>query len=528
MLAHMRWRYHVSHTRCAEADCRQWGGLPGDLDCKAVQHGSLPRRLRHQSAVHICAYVSEFAPVSNARGCHWFETRSKSSLNLRMLGPSRHPPGLRGTAAPQNVRSAIGCTHLRFALPHVCRWRRSLQPPTYHHHYFRGHWHTVPVDDGAGRVQHTGLHAVAKPVPVSRSDSCADARADIESYTLADRHAHSCADVHVRACQHAPYHARCGPTGTHAQACTTTQTYHGTAHAHAQARSWSPRHSVNELLDICAEGPRWDCADTGPRLAGTEADLRCDKRNGGVHGSGNMEQAVCACRPTPAPTDTPTPAPTSSPTPSPTDTPTPAPTSTYALVCMRHICTLWAHGHACTGMHDDADIPQRTPTRTHRHPIMGPHAKLDRAVHICPGTAPILVHVSPGLRPICAATSGMVGRTGAATWNKLFAHAGPRLRRPTHRRLRRHRVLRPRRRTRPLLRRRLRTRLSACAIYARSGPTGTHAQACTTTQTYHSARPRARTGTQSWALTPNLTELFTSAPGPRWDCADTGPHPRRD
>jgi len=54
--------------------------------------------------------------------------------------------------------------------------------------------------------------------------------------------------------------------------------------------------------------------------------------------SGNIEQAVCACRPTPAPTsaptpaptDTPTPAPTSTPTPSPTDTPTPAPTSTYA------------------------------------------------------------------------------------------------------------------------------------------------------------------------------------------------------
>ena len=41
-----------------------------------------------------------------------------------------------------------------------------------------------------------------------------------------------------------------------------------------------------------------------------------------------MEQAVCACRPTPAPTSTPTPAPTPTPTPAPTMTPTPAPTST--------------------------------------------------------------------------------------------------------------------------------------------------------------------------------------------------------
>jgi hypothetical protein len=78
----------------------------------------------------------------------------------------------------------------------------------------------MPFDDGAGPVQHTGLHAVPKPIPVSRSDNCAD----IESYALADRHAHSCTDVHVRACLHAAYHARCGPTGTHAQACTMTHT----------------------------------------------------------------------------------------------------------------------------------------------------------------------------------------------------------------------------------------------------------------------------------------------------------------
>ena len=36
-----------------------------------------------------------------------------------------------------------------------------------------------------------------------------------------------------------------------------------------------------------------------------------------------------------------------------------------------------AHGHACTGMHDDAHTPRHMRhmrTRTHRHPIMGPHA----------------------------------------------------------------------------------------------------------------------------------------------------------
>jgi hypothetical protein len=37
-------------------------------------------------------------------------------------------------------------------------------------------------------------------------------------------------------------------------------------------------------------------------------------------------------------------------------------------------CTLWAHGHACTGMHDDAHTPRHMRTRTYRHAIMGPHA----------------------------------------------------------------------------------------------------------------------------------------------------------
>ena len=88
----------------------------------------------------------------------------------------------------------------------------------------------------------------------SCSDRHTDACADIDSYALADRHAHSCADVHVRAWLHAPYHARCGLTGTHAQACTMTHT-HTTAHAHAhaQAQSWDPTHNVrHRAVHICA------------------------------------------------------------------------------------------------------------------------------------------------------------------------------------------------------------------------------------------------------------------------------------
>ncbi len=69
----------------------------------------------------------------------------------------------------------------------------------------------------------------------ARADRHTDSCSDIDPYALADRHTHSYADVdaHARAdvdvcaCLHAPYHAR-GPTGTHAQACTMTHTYHGT------------------------------------------------------------------------------------------------------------------------------------------------------------------------------------------------------------------------------------------------------------------------------------------------------------
>ena len=51
LLGHLRRRHRVSHAQCAEADRRQRGPVPGDLDGKPVQHGSLPGRLRHQSAV---------------------------------------------------------------------------------------------------------------------------------------------------------------------------------------------------------------------------------------------------------------------------------------------------------------------------------------------------------------------------------------------------------------------------------------------------------------------------------------------
>jgi hypothetical protein len=73
------------------------------------------------------------------------------------------------------------------------------------------------------------------------------------------------------------------------------------------------------------------------------------------------------------------------------------------------------------------------------------------------------------------------------------------------------------------------------AVGSRSlcGLTGTlwaHGHACTGMHD-NACRPR-HVPTHTYAImarpTHNVTELFTSAPGPRWDCADTGPHPRRD
>ncbi len=51
LLGHVRRRHRVSHTQCATADYRQRRPVPGDRDSKSVQHGSLPCRLCHQSAV---------------------------------------------------------------------------------------------------------------------------------------------------------------------------------------------------------------------------------------------------------------------------------------------------------------------------------------------------------------------------------------------------------------------------------------------------------------------------------------------
>ena len=62
-------------------------------------------------------------------------------------------------------------------------------------------------------------------------------------------------------------------------------------------------------------------------------------------------------------------------------------------------CTLWARGHARTGMHDGACRPRHMPTRTHSHTIMGPHAYCHRAVHIRAGDragTAILVHIRTG------------------------------------------------------------------------------------------------------------------------------------
>ena len=84
----------------------------------------------------------------------------------------------------------------------------------------------------------------ADPCADVDADSCSDrhtdACADIDSYALADRHADSGADVDVRACLHAPYHARCGLTGTHAQACTIGTLHIPASYAHAPAHDSGP------------------------------------------------------------------------------------------------------------------------------------------------------------------------------------------------------------------------------------------------------------------------------------------------
>ncbi len=115
-------------------------------------------------------------------------------------------------------------------------------------------------------------HACADVDAHSCSDRHTHACADIDSYTVADRHAHACADVDVRACLDAPHHARCGLTGTHAQACTMP---------HARAQAHAHNHGPSRIMSPSCSHLRRDRAGTAPALvgrfrAGTEADLRCD------------------------------------------------------------------------------------------------------------------------------------------------------------------------------------------------------------------------------------------------------------
>ena len=79
------------------------------------------------------------------------------------------------------------------------------------------------------------------------SDVDADSCSDVDADSCSDVDAHSCADVDVRACLHAPYHARCGLTGTHAQACTMTHAHDGTCRR-TSTQSWASKHSVSELF----------------------------------------------------------------------------------------------------------------------------------------------------------------------------------------------------------------------------------------------------------------------------------------
>ena len=114
-------------------------------------------------------------------------------------------------------------------------------------------------------------HACADIDSYAVADRHAHACADIDSYAVADRHADACADVDVRTCLHAPYHARCGLTGTHAQACTMP---HARAHAHAH------NHGPSRIVSASCSHQLGDHAGTAPILvhtrAWTEADVRCD------------------------------------------------------------------------------------------------------------------------------------------------------------------------------------------------------------------------------------------------------------
>ena len=303
-------------------------------------------------------------------------------------------------------------------------------------------------------------------------------------------------------------------------------------------RARKRNHGRSRRMAASCSHLRRDRAGTAPipvdMRAGTEADLRCDWRNGGRTVSGNIDQAVCACRPTPAPTSMPTPAPTSTPTPSPTDTPTPSPTPTYARVCMRHI--MHAVGSRAR-MHRHARwrtlCPRHMPTRTHRHAIMGARAERQRAVHICAwdraGTAPIPVDIRAGTEADLRCDWRNGGRTVSGNIDQAVCACRP-TPAPTS-------MPTPAPTSTPT---------PSPTDTPTPSPTPTYARVCmrhimhavgsrarmhrhARWRTHTTSRaPRARTCTQSWALAQSGSELFKSAPGPRWDCADTGRHARRD
>jgi hypothetical protein len=173
-----------------------------------------------------------------------------------------------------------------------------------------------------------------------------------------------------------------------------------------------------------------------------------------AHMRGKIRRGCLRVRPTASPTAAPTLAPSPTPTPSPTSTPTLPPTSTYARACMRRSCTLWmwAHRHACTGVHDRQIHNHSIAWPCTRAQIMGPPHTAAPAADIC--TATVLVHCAgagrclcrcrsmsaPGATPFRAATRPMLCAREGQDEKRLFARAGPRPRRPTRRRVRRLRL----------------------------------------------------------------------------------------
>ena len=82
---------------------------------------------------------------------------------------------------------------------------------------------------------------------------------DTDAHSCADVASDALADVLVRACLHAPYHARCGLTGTHAQACTMdTLTVTALLRMHPRTSHGPAGIRLRPLsVDICAATVLW-------------------------------------------------------------------------------------------------------------------------------------------------------------------------------------------------------------------------------------------------------------------------------